>query len=211
MDGSDARVGGGGDGGNAGPVQVRTRFEPKVRSSQQPDLDLPKQVRSVISWPWTRKFRSGSGPDLGPRGPGPDHGQSKHKTSIDSWEQKEAQVRELIYNTVDNSTFLQLKGKKPASAMWKKLSSIHRNKGAQFEEYLLEKLQTARYAKTDDMRTHLSNMNTFCEHLSEIGSPISDVQFNAYIRTSFSLTTRFQPSLDHTEHDSSPKKDHALE
>jgi len=34
----------------------------------------------------------------------------KHETSIDSWEQKEAQVRELIYNTVDNSSFLQIKG-----------------------------------------------------------------------------------------------------
>ena len=58
---------GDGDGGHAGPVQVWTRFEPEVRSSQQPDLDLPKQVRSVISWPWTRKFRSSLGPDLGPR------------------------------------------------------------------------------------------------------------------------------------------------
>ena len=45
---------GDGDGGDVGPVQVQTRFEPEVRSSQQPDLDLPKQVRSVIGWPWTQ-------------------------------------------------------------------------------------------------------------------------------------------------------------
>ena len=45
---------GDGDGGNASPVQVRTWFKPEVRSSQQPDLDLPKQVWSIISWPWTR-------------------------------------------------------------------------------------------------------------------------------------------------------------
>ena len=68
----------------------------------------------------------------------------KHETSVDSWEQKEAQVRELIHNTVDNSTFLQIKGEKTAAALWKKLTSIHGNKGAQFEEYLLGKLQTAR-------------------------------------------------------------------
>ena len=115
----------------------------------------------------------------------------KHETSIDSWEQKEAQVRELIYNTVDNASFLQIKGEKTAAALWTKLTSIHSNKGAQFEEYLLGKLQMARYAENENMRTHLTTMNTLCERLSEIGSPISDVQFNAYIRTSLSLTTRY--------------------
>ena len=117
------------------------------------------------------------------------------ETSVDSWHQKEAQVRELIYNTVDNSTFLQIKGEKTAAALWKKLTSIHGNKGAQFEEYLLGKLQTARYSESDEMRTHLQSMNTLRERLAEIGSPISDVQFNAYIRTSLSLTTRYQPLL----------------
>ena len=76
-----------------------------------------------------------------------------------------------------------------------KLSSIHRNKGTQFKEYLLGKLHTAHYVQTDNMCTHLLNMNTFRERLGEIGSPISDVQFNAYIRTFLSLTTCFQPLL----------------
>ena len=119
----------------------------------------------------------------------------KHKTSVDSWEQKEAQVRKLIYNTVDNSTFLQIKGEKTATALWKKLTSIHRNKGAQFKEYLLGKLQTAHYIESDEMRTHLQSMNTLRECLAEIGSPISDVQFNTYICTSLSLTPHYQPLL----------------
>jgi len=124
-----------------------------------------------------------------------DEALDKHETSVDSWEQKEAQVCELIYNTVDSSSFLQIKGEKTAAALWKKLTSIHGNKGAQFEEYLLGKLQTARYTENEDMRTHLTSMNTLRERLSEIGSSISDVQFNAYIRTSLSLTTRYQPLL----------------
>jgi len=119
----------------------------------------------------------------------------KHETSLDSWEQKEAQVCKLIYNTVDNALFLQIKGEKTAADLWKKLTSIHGNKGAQFEEYLLGKLQMARYAENEDMRTHLTTMNTLRERLSEIGSPIGDVQFNAYIWTSLSLTTRYQPLL----------------
>ena len=44
---------------------------------------------------------------------------NKHETSIDSWEQTEAQVRELVYNTVDNSIFLQIKGEATAAALWK--------------------------------------------------------------------------------------------
>ena len=76
----------------------------------------------------------------------------KHETSVNSWEQKEAQVHELIYNTVDNATFLQIKREKTATALWKKLTSIHGNKGAQFKEYLLGKLQTARYMENEDMR-----------------------------------------------------------
>ncbi len=79
----------------------------------------------------------------------------KHKDSIDFWEQNEAKVRELIYNTVDNSSFLQIKGEKTAADLWKKLTSIHGNKGAQFKEYLLSKLQTAHYAEHEDMCTHL--------------------------------------------------------
>jgi len=119
----------------------------------------------------------------------------KHETSVDAWEQKEAQVRKLIYNTVDNATFLQIKGEKTAAALYNKLTSIHGNKGAQFKEYLLGKLQTACYMESEDMRTHLSSLNMLRERLGEIGSPISDVQFNAYIRTSLFLTTCYQPLL----------------
>jgi hypothetical protein len=79
-------------------------------------------------------------------------------------------------------------------ALWKKLTSIHSNKGAQFEEYLLGKLQTARYAESEDMCTHLTTMNTLHEHLAEIGSPISDIQFT-YIRTTLSLITHYQSLL----------------
>jgi hypothetical protein len=41
----------------------------------------------------------------------------KHETSVDSWEQQEAQVHELIYNTVDSALFLQIKGEKTAAAL----------------------------------------------------------------------------------------------
>jgi len=119
----------------------------------------------------------------------------KHETSVDAWEQKEAQVCKLIYNTVDNAMFLQIKGEKTTAALWNKLTSIHGNKSAQFEEYLFGKLQMACYMESEDMRTHLSTLNTLCECLGEIGLPLSNVQFNAYIGTSLSLATCYQPLL----------------
>ncbi|KAG6807500.1 hypothetical protein H0H92_007260, partial [Tricholoma furcatifolium] len=47
---------------------------------------------------------------------------------IETWLQKEAQVREIIYGTVDQSTFLQIKGEPTVAAVWKKLTSIHADK-----------------------------------------------------------------------------------
>ena len=62
----------------------------------------------------------------------------EHETSFDTWEQKEAQVRELIYNTVDSSSFLQIKGEKTVAALWKKLMSIHGNKVLSSKSICLE-------------------------------------------------------------------------
>ncbi|KAG6912216.1 hypothetical protein DXG01_016348, partial [Tephrocybe rancida] len=53
-----------------------------------------------------------------------------HEDAIELWEQKEAQVREIIYSSVDQSTFYQVKSEPTAAAVWKKLASIHADKGA---------------------------------------------------------------------------------
>jgi hypothetical protein len=80
--------------------------------------------------------------------------------------------------------------------MWDKLVSIYDSKGsAQFEATLLGKLQNACFTDDGDMRAHLGSMTTLRERLDEVGAPLSDAQFNAYIRTSLSLSPRFQPLL----------------
>ncbi|KAG6852091.1 hypothetical protein H0H87_010975 [Tephrocybe sp. NHM501043] len=71
-----------------------------------------------------------------------------YEDEVELWEQKEAQVQEIIYGSVDQSTFYQ------------KLASIHANKGAMFETDLLNQLQTSRYVENGDIdvRTHLTNL-----------------------------------------------------
>ncbi|KAG6839092.1 hypothetical protein H0H87_001657, partial [Tephrocybe sp. NHM501043] len=83
-----------------------------------------------------------------------------YKDEVELWEQKEAQVQEIIYGSVDQSTFYQVKNEPTAAAVWKKLASIHANKGAMFETDLLNQLQTSRYVKNGDIdvRTHLTNL-----------------------------------------------------
>ncbi|KAG6814622.1 hypothetical protein H0H87_007185, partial [Tephrocybe sp. NHM501043] len=110
-------------------------------------------------------------------------------------EQKEAQVWEIIYGSVDQSTFYQVKNKPTAAAVWKKLASIHTNKSAMFETDLLNQLQMSRYVESGDINvcTHLANLVVIKEQLAEISSPISNPSFASYICTSMSLATSFKP------------------
>ena len=50
----------------------------------------------------------------------------KHKEEIDNYETKQASVREvIIYRTVDNSTYLQIKNELDVASMWKRVILIH--------------------------------------------------------------------------------------
>ncbi|KAG6857875.1 hypothetical protein C0995_004531, partial [Termitomyces sp. Mi166 len=68
-----------------------------------------------------------------------------HKELMEEWLQKEAQVCKIIYGMVDQSTFHQVKGETTAAAVWRKLTSIHGNKGAMYETDLLAQLQNAHF------------------------------------------------------------------
>ena len=74
-----------------------------------------------------------------------------HEKEIDDYEQKEATLREIIYGTVDCSTFIQIKGSPTAASVWKKLQSIHADKGSMFETDLITQLQTIHYSDGDSM------------------------------------------------------------
>jgi hypothetical protein len=119
----------------------------------------------------------------------------KHEESQDLYDQNQATVREIIYCTVDKSTFLQIKGQKSADLVWKKLISIHADKGGMYETDLLTRLQNARYTEGDNMREHLSTMTELKEHLAEMNMNISDESFVAYIQTSLSLTPTYRPLI----------------
>ncbi len=53
----------------------------------------------------------------------------KQLTLQDAYDQKEAQVHEMMYETISTSTFMQIKNEPTTAAMWKKLTSIFEEKG----------------------------------------------------------------------------------
>ena len=56
----------------------------------------------------------------------------EYEDAQEDWLQKEAQVQEIIYSTIDQSNFHQVKGELTVANIWKRLTTIHSNKGAMF-------------------------------------------------------------------------------
>lgn len=117
----------------------------------------------------------------------------KVETDLDAWDTKQAQVREIIYATISKTTYIQIKGAATVSDLWTKLASIHEiEKGPLVHTDILAKLQSSRY-NGKNMRTHITNMRELREQLDDIGHPIDDASFAAYVRVS--LGTPWRPFL----------------
>ena len=105
----------------------------------------------------------------------------KHEETIESYDQMHAAVREVIYRTIDKITFLQVKNKMDAASMWRKVASIHADKGTLYETNLLMQLQNTRYIEKESMREHIAKMTELRERLAEMNAPISDESFVLYL------------------------------
>ena len=81
-----------------------------------------------------------------------------HEDAVDVYDQAQAAVREVFYRTIDKTTFLQIKNEVDAAAIWKKITSIHADKGILFEANLLVQLQNTRYNEKESMREHIAKM-----------------------------------------------------
>ena len=115
----------------------------------------------------------------------------KHEELTDLYDQMQAAVQEIIYWTVDKTTFLQIKNEADAASVWKKVALIHAEKGTLFEANILVQLQNMHYDEKKSMREHIGKMTEIREHLAEINTPITDESFVLYLQTSLSLAPSF--------------------
>ena len=113
--------------------------------------------------------------------------------ATDEYQQKEASVREVIYETISQSMFLQIKNEPTAAKVWSKLVSIMQEKGDLIQVSILTKLQTMICLEDNDIRAHLAKMNELKEQLEGMGAPVSDPSFAAMIRKS--LPASYRPLL----------------
>ena len=82
----------------------------------------------------------------------------EHEDEEDKYEQQQATVRKVIYQTIDKSTFLQVKNETTTATVWKKVISIYTDKGSMYETNLLTQFQTLRLTDNGDMWEHLTKM-----------------------------------------------------
>jgi hypothetical protein len=93
---------------------------------------------------------------------------------LDTYAQKEAQVREVLYDTLSKTVTLQIKSQATATDMWMKLSSIFESKGDMTITDTLAKLAATHYVDGNDMRTHLATLMELRERLAEMGHSLPD-------------------------------------
>ncbi|KAF8219755.1 hypothetical protein L208DRAFT_1148438, partial [Tricholoma matsutake] len=166
---------------------------PKLRSDSSNWAMYSKQILNYLTSKGLCRHKSnGSFFRANSLAPLTDEEIKKHEEMQDSYDQMEAAVREVIYRTVDNTTFLQIKNEPNAAAMWKKVILIHADKGSLYETNLLTQLQNTHYAEGESMRDHITKMTEVRERLAEMNMPVSDESFISYLHTSLSLAPSFQ-------------------
>ena len=89
-----------------------------------------RHVLGTVRKPETLDERNGAFYKLHSLAPLSDDELEKHKEETDLYDQKQAAVREIIYRTVDKTTFLQIKNEANAASVWKKVASIHSDRGS---------------------------------------------------------------------------------
>jgi hypothetical protein len=109
------------------------------------------------------------------------------------YEQKEAQVHDIIYKTIPKTFFLQVKSQLTTAKVIDKLVAIFEQKGQATIQETLNKLTNLRYTDGSNMNIHIGTMFEIRERLAEMGYEISDEQFAMYIHTSLPHSARCSP------------------
>lgn len=101
--------------------------------------------------------------------------------SLDKFNTKQAQLREIIYHTIPNSIFLQIKGETTASAVWLKLCSIIENKTPLARDTLQNKMLNLRTPEEGDVRETMDQLVTMYEELAGMGYKLPKDSYMTYI------------------------------
>ncbi|KAJ6610758.1 hypothetical protein B0H10DRAFT_1811055, partial [Mycena sp. CBHHK59/15] len=93
----------------------------------------------------------------------------KHESKVDEYLQKQAQVRQIIYETVSEATFMRIKWQPTAQRMLQQLVNIFEGKGEMVQMDTLTRLQNLRCSEDGDVVKHITEMQRLKEALDSMG------------------------------------------
>ncbi len=90
-------------------------------------------------------------------------------------------MQEIFYETISNSTFMQIKNQPSAAYVWAAIIAIFETKEDLVQEDLISQLQNTHCPEDSDICAHLANMQYMGEELTEMGTVITNPSFCMYI------------------------------
>ncbi|KIK54801.1 hypothetical protein GYMLUDRAFT_176523, partial [Collybiopsis luxurians FD-317 M1] len=113
-----------------------------------------------------------------------DNNLEKLEEQIDTYHQCEAQIKDIIYKCLSESTLNSIKGARSAHTAWVTLCGLFEKKGDLIHTSLLATLQATRCSEDDDLRAHLNKMDNIRQSLTAMGQPLPDGTYIAYLKLS---------------------------
>ncbi|PBK84977.1 hypothetical protein ARMGADRAFT_1036683 [Armillaria gallica] len=98
----------------------------------------------------------------------------KLEDKFEKYEQKEAKMHTIIYESISNSTFNKIKGEATAASIWKKLISVMISKSNLMHEHLFTWLGNMSCSDESNMQEHLCKMKILLEYIEGMGLKIKD-------------------------------------
>lgn len=109
-----------------------------------------------------------------------------YQADFDDYDQKEAEAKDIIFDIVSKSTFmnLQIDDTTTAAQAWQRLLDIYQKKTPMVRTDLRTKLASMKCLEGGNMRSHISDMRELRETLAGMGASIDDEDFNTHLRLS---------------------------
>ncbi|KAJ7124497.1 hypothetical protein C8R44DRAFT_620068, partial [Mycena epipterygia] len=151
---------------------------------------LRRHVVGTIKAPKELVVRDGAFYLPGRLAPLSDDELEEHETKLDEYLQKQAQVREVIYQTVSEATFMRIKSAPTAQLMLQQLVAIFEGKGEMVQIDTLTRLQSLRCPEDGDIILHITEMKRLKEALDSMSAPIADAHADDEAQASAAEATK---------------------
>ncbi|KAE9394805.1 hypothetical protein BT96DRAFT_827220, partial [Gymnopus androsaceus JB14] len=104
--------------------------------------------------------------------------------ALDKYETKEAQLCDILFQTIPTSLFLRIKDEATAYHVWKELCSIVEDKSPISVDSLHNKMMNLRTPEEGDIRETLTQLQVWYEELAGMGYKVPEDSYMTYIRQS---------------------------